>query len=456
MNRKVLFWAVTVALGGFLFGFDTAVISGAEQSIQKLWGLSDGIHGLAVAIALYGTVLGAMFGGYPAERYGRKATLAGVGVLYLLSAVGSALAPGVASFMFFRFLGGLGVGASSVVAPMYISEVAPAAARGRLVALFQFNIVLGIVVAYLSNYLIGALAGGGAWRWMLGVEAFPALAFVLLVFRVPRSPRWLVLRRGAEAEARAVLAAVDPAAVEESLAAIRASATRGPRPRFWCRRYGFPIVLAFLIAFFNQVSGINAIIYYAPRIFEMTGLGQSSALLSSVGVGAVNLIFTMAGIALIDRFGRRSLMAVGTVGLIATLGLVARAFFTGTFSGVPVWIFSFIAFFALSQGTVIWVFISEIFPNSVRAYGQSFGSFTHWLFAALIANLFPVAAGRFGGGPIFAFFTAMMVVQMLYVWKLMPETRGVSLEQLADRLTSPREAEQPAVRRPSIAPALPA
>lgn len=441
MNLKVIFWSITVALGGFLFGFDTAVISGAEQAIQQQWGLSDGMHGLAVAIALYGTVLGAAFGGIPADRWGRKVTLFWVGVLYLVSAAGSAMAPEIYSFMFFRFLGGLGVGASSVAAPMYISEIAPPSSRGRLVALFQFNIVFGIVIAYLSNYLLGA-AGPNAWRLMMGVEVIPALAFVALITTVPRSPRWLVVKRGAEDEARAVLEVICPGEVESSLAAMKGSSEPTEKPRFWSTRYSFPITLAFLFAFFNQVSGINAIIYYAPRIFEMTGLGASAALLSTAGVGVVNLIFTMLGIALIDRFGRKSLMTVGSFGLIATLGLVAHAFITESYAGVPAYLFLFIAFFALSQGTVIWVFISEIFPNAVRAHGQSFGCLTHWVFAALIANLFPLVAGHFGGGPIFVFFTAMMVLQLFFVWQMMPETRNVPLEELERQLTGDREGRK--------------
>ena len=294
---KLVFWSITVALGGFLFGFDTAVISGAEQSIQKLWSLNDTMHGFAVAIALYGTVAGALLGGIPANRIGRKKTLFWIGILYLVSALGSALAPDVYTFMVFRFLGGLGVGASSVAAPMYISEIAPAGMRGRLVALFQFNVVLGILIAYVSNYLIQDL-GPGAWRWMLGIEALPALIFTIMVTRVPRSPRWLLMHLNLEEEARSVLAAINPANVEQELQAIKtalASDSPDTLSSFFSRKYRFPIMLAFLFAFFNQVSGINAIIYYAPRIFEMTGLGSSSALLSTAGIGFINLIFTMIG-----------------------------------------------------------------------------------------------------------------------------------------------------------------
>ncbi len=436
-NSKLTFWSITVALGGFLFGFDTAVISGGEQAIQKLWGLSDAMIGQMVAMALYGTIIGALFGGIPADRMGRKKSLIWVAVLYFVSAVGSALAPEIYSLMFFRFIGGLGVGASSVVAPMYISEIAPADRRGRLTALFQFNIVLGILIAFFSNYLIGT-ANADAWRWMLGVEGFPAAAFVIMILFVPESPRWLILRRGAMEEARRILAIINPATVEENLAAIESTDLHhksGMRD-FFSGRYNFPILLAFLFAFFNQVSGINAVIYFAPRIFNMTGMGDESALLSSVGIGVVNLVFTLVGMALIDRQGRRFLMYIGSLGYILSLSLVSWAFFTDTFTGltVPILLFVFIASHAIGQGAVIWVFISEIFPNEVRAYGNSLGSGTHWVFAALIAGNFVHFEGMFGGGPIFAFFALMMVLQLLFVWKMMPETKGVSLEELERRL----------------------
>jgi MFS transporter, SP family, arabinose:H+ symporter len=438
-HSKVLFWSFTVALGGFLFGFDTAVISGGEQAIQKLWGLSDTMIGQMVAMALYGTIIGALLGGIPADRLGRKTTLFWIAVLYLISAVGSALAPDVYYLMFFRFIGGLGVGASSVVAPMYISEIAPRERRGRLTAMFQFNIVLGIMVAYFSNWLIG---NGGAdnWRWMLGMEVFPALAFVVMILFVPRSPRWLIVKRGLVEEARRVLEIINPATVEEHLAAIHAATdtTRKSGLReFFSGRYNLPIILAFLVAFFNQLSGINAVIYYAPRIFSQTGMGESSALLSSVGIGVVNLVFTMAGLVLIDRMGRRFLMIIGSLGYIISLTMVAVAFFTGAASNgylVPVLLFVFIASHAIGQGAVIWVFISEIFPNEVRSWGNSLGCGTHWVFAAIIAGSFPFFAGKIGGGVIFAFFAFMMVFQLLWAWKMMPETKGVSLEDLEKQL----------------------
>lgn len=442
-RRYVFKSAIVAALGGFLFGFDTAVISGAEQAIQRQWSLNDFNHGLAIAIALYGTVVGALFGGIPSDRIGRKKTLFWVGVLYFISAVGSALAPEIYSFMLFRFVGGFGVGASSVAAPMYISEISPAKARGRLVALFQFNIVLGILIAYVSNYFMGGL-GEQAWRYMLGVEALPALVFMLLVSFVPESPRWLLVKKGFVDEARKVLKLIDPENVESAIRTIQASMvqeTTRIKSNFFSKRYSFPILLAILFAFFNQLSGINAIIYYAPRIFEMTGLAAGTALLSTAGIGLINLIFTMVGITLIDKFGRRLLMILGSVGLITSLGLVSGAFFMDSFAGVPIFLFVYIGFFALSQGAVIWVFISEIFPNKVRARGQSLGSFTHWLLAAIITNIFPYFASQYGGGPIFLFFSFMMVLQLFFVWKIMPETKGRSLEEIEKQMGYPKQPD---------------
>lgn len=438
--NKVYFWSITVALGGFLFGFDTAVISGCERTIQQLWSLSDAMVGQMVAMALYGTIVGAIFGGLPAERIGRRNSLFWVAVLYLVSAVGSALAPDVWSLMFFRFIGGLGVGASSVVAPMYIAEISPREKRGQLTALFQFNIVFGILVAYLSNWLIGT-DGASSWRWMLGVEALPALAFVIMILYVPESPRWLVGRKGNTAEALRILKVIHPETAEQLLTDIQEShltATKSTRlVDFLSGRYRFPILLASLFAFFNQVSGINAIIYYAPRIFEDAGMAASSALLSSVGIGVINLVFTLLGLALIDRMGRRFLMYIGSFGYIVSLSLVSWAFYSGAAKDgllVPGLLFVFVAAHAIGQGAVIWVFISEIFPNQVRAWGNSLGSSTHWVFAALIAGNFPFFAGKFGQAPIFGFFAAMMLFQLLFVWKMMPETKGVSLEELESKL----------------------
>ena len=437
--NKVLFWSIVVALGGFLFGFDTAVISGAERSLEILWNLTVIQQGLTVSIALFGTVFGALFGGWPSDKYGRKNTLFFIAILYFVSAVGSAVATDWYVFLFFRFIGGIGVGISSVTAPLYISEVAPAKSRGKLVALFQFNIVFGILIAYLSNYL---LAGSGPqdWRWMLGVEAFPALAFLIALFYVPESPRWLILKRGKVEEARKTLQIANPNEDITTLVAdIQQSAYEEPgykKVNFFSSKYKTPITLAVLMAIFNQVSGINAIIYYAPRIFEMAGLAKDSALLSSAGIGLVNLIFTMLALYLIDNFGRKKLMLVGSVGLIITLGFVAKAFYFEEFESfaVPIYLFVYIGFFAFSQGAVIWVFISEIFPNKVRAYGQSLGSFTHWFMAALVAFVFPYVIDTFGAGNTFMFFCGMMILQLVFVIRLMPETKGTSLEQLEKKV----------------------
>jgi sugar porter (SP) family MFS transporter len=436
MNKsKVFLWSIVVALGGFLFGFDTAVISGAEQSIQKFWNLTPIEHGLTISIALIGTVIGSLFGSLPSDRLGRRTTLIIIATLYLISSLGTALATNWYVFLFFRFAGGLGVGASSVTAPVYISEIAPAHKRGRLVALFQFNVVLGIVLSYFSNYLIGQ-EGDTAWRWMLGVQAFPSLLFFVLLQLVPESPRWLISRKGKIAEARAILQVVNPDGYEQEVESIKNNQVledaTGNANQLLSRKYKFPIFLAVSFAIFNQVSGINAIIYYAPRIFEMTGLGRSSSLLSTVGIGVVNFLFTFIAINFIDRIGRKTLMLIGSIGLIATLGLVAQAFYTQDFSGwsVTIYLLLYIAFFAFSQGAVIWVFISEIFPNQVRAKGQTLGSTTHWVMAALIAFAFPMLAEKLGGGHTFLFFSVMMVLQLLFVWKVMPETKGRSLEQI--------------------------
>jgi sugar porter (SP) family MFS transporter len=436
-HAKVFLWSLVVALGGFLFGFDTAVISGAEKAIQAYWQLNVFEHGLTVSIALIGTVLGALLGGIPSDRLGRKKTLFGIAILYLLSSIGTGLAPDWLMFLVFRFLGGIGVGASSVTAPLYISEIAPAGSRGRLVAMFQFNIVFGILIAYLSNYLFGMLGDEGTnWRWMLGIQAVPSLVFLVALLFVPESPRWLITRKGRLEEAKAILQVANPGVDAGRLATeiLLSAQPAGSREKvaFFSRQYRTPILLAVLFAFFNQLSGINAIIYYAPRIFEMAGLGQSSALLSSAGVGLINFLFTLLALNLIDRFGRRKLMLIGSVGLIVTLGLVAKAFYFEEFNNfsVPVYLFIYIAFFAFSQGAVIWVFISEIFPNQVRATGQALGSFTHWLMASVIAFTFPYVAQTLGGGTTFLIFCGMMVLQLLFVWRFMPETKGTSLEQI--------------------------
>jgi len=436
MNSKLVLWSITVGLGGFLFGLDTAVISGAEQTIQRIWNLDNTLHGIAVSMALFGTVFGAAFGGVPADKFGRKKTLLWIGILFFVSAIGAALAQDVYTFMFFRFIGGLSIGASSVVAPVYISEIAPPKYRGRMVISFQVNIVIGILLAYVSNYLFLGVGGENDWRWMLGVVAFPSLIFSAMVLYTPETPRWLLLNKGDEAAARKVLAITDPEvdkAVQEIRDSAKAEQGAAKEPLF-SKKYSLPLLLAFLFAFFNQLSGINAVIYYAPRIFEMTGLGKDSAFLSTAGVGLVNLLFTFGGWYLIDRFGRKTLMYIGSIGYIISLALIAMSFYTESYNNVPLYIFAFIASHAIGQGAVIWVFISEIFPNSVRASGMAWGCLTHWVFATLIAGVFPKLAADLGGGPIFAFFSAMMVFQLIYVWRMMPETKGVSLEDLQKRL----------------------
>jgi sugar porter (SP) family MFS transporter len=407
---------------------DVAVISGAEQDIQKLWNLSTLLHGLAVAIALYGTVVGAGFGGWPSDKFGRKKTLQWIAFFFVISAIGSAIAPGVNSFMFFRFLGGLSIGASSVVAPVYISEIAPPKYRGRMVISFQLNIVFGILIAYVSNYFISGIPND--WRWMLGIVAIPALIFFILLFLTPETPRWLILYKGDINEARKIISYTDPEVDKAVNDILQSKEDRSGSEKLFSKKFRLPILLAFLLAAFNQLSGINAIIYYSPRIFSMTGLGEESALLSSAGIGLANLVFTILGWFFIDRFGRRVLMYIGSVGYIISLSLIALAFFDQSFTNVPIYIFAFIASHAVGQGSVIWVFISEIFPNSVRASGMALGSLTHWVLAAVIANIFPFFSEQFGGGIIFAFFAVMMIFQLLYVWLLMPETKGVSLENL--------------------------
>jgi MFS transporter, SP family, arabinose:H+ symporter len=438
MNARVFFWSLTSALAGFLFGFDTVVISGAEKTIQSLWGLSPGLHGIAMASALYGTVVGSLVGGWPADRFGRKATLLWIGVLYFIGAVGSALATNVSLFIVARVIGGLGIGISTVVAPLYISEIAPPKYRGRLAGMFQFNIVFGILVAFVSNALLSGI-GENAWRWMLGVAAFPSFLYAVFCFGLPESPRWLLGRKGDREGGMEVLQRIQPDASKAEIAAeadgiLAASSEKGSSGHFWTMRLQKPILLAILIAFFNQLSGINAILYFAPRIFELTGLGAKAALLQSIGIGITNLVFTFVGLWLIDRLGRRTLLFIGSFGYITSLGLVAWAFFTGHFAIVPVCIFAFIAAHAIGQGAVIWVFISEIFPNRHRAEGQALGSFTHWIFAALLTTFFPKMVSVFPAGYVFSLFACMMVLQLIWVKTMVPETKGVPLEQIQKQL----------------------
>ncbi|HKK74062.1 MAG TPA: sugar porter family MFS transporter [Saprospiraceae bacterium] len=437
-KNNLLYWSITVALAGFLFGFDTIVISGADQPIQKLWNTSSQFHGIFImSMALWGTVVGALLGGIPCDRFGRKKTLFWIGVLYAVSAIGSGLATGPYMFSFFRFLGGLGVGASSVAAPIYISEIAPARRRGQLGALYQFNIVFGILVAYLSNYLLGTFLEENAWRWMLGIEGIPALIYTLMVLGVPNSPRWLILKRNDVAQASATLKILNPGRdVEELIQEVRNSVKSSlKKERFFSKKYSFPILLAFLVAFFNQVSGINFVLYYAPRIFSQAGVAAESALGASIPIGIMNLIFTLLGMFLIDRVGRKRLLLIGSFGYILTLSGVVWAFATGAEGFIVVaFISAFVGAHALGQGAVIWVYISEIFPNKVRDYGMSLGASTHWIFAALITMITLPVLEAFSAVAIFSFFTLMMVFQLLFVIFVMPETKGVPLEELQEKL----------------------
>jgi MFS transporter, SP family, arabinose:H+ symporter len=438
INSKVFTWSIIVALGGFLFGFDTAVISGVEKHIQELFQLSSFMHGFTISSALIGTVTGALISGRPADRFGRKPILFVIAALYVLTAVGSALSNNVTSFIIFRFLGGIGVGASSVVAPMYIAEISPAKIRGRMTAMFQFNVISGIMIAYVSNFLLRE-AGAEPWRWMLGVAGIPAFLFLVMLFIIPESPRFLI-KIGQISTARSILEKIEIISVEEEIEEIRFSVSKSEvnKKTLFSPLYIKPISVAFLVAMFNQFSGINAILYYAPRIFELSGLTNSDSMFQSILIGVTNGIFTILGLILIDRAGRKKLLIIGSLGMSICLGLVARTFYTQDFSGfgLLIYLLIYIMFFAFSTGAVIWVLIAEIFPNNVRGKGQSFGSFTHWFFAALITFLFPVVEkiSQYGVGHAFMFFSIMMVVQVIVVWKYFPETKGRTLEELGENL----------------------
>lgn len=445
-GKSYLFGSTLVAaLGGLLFGYDTAVISGTTAALERVFQLSSFGLGFTVASALIGTIVGSIAVGRPADLLGRRTVLIIIAVLYSVSAIGSALAWDWGSFLFFRFLGGLGVGGASVASPMYIAEISPARYRGRLVAITQFNIVLGMLLAFFSNFQLAEMGLGAVeWRWMFGVEFFPAAAFFFLLFLTPRSPRWLV-SQGRIGEASTVLEKLgtDTGSVEDEINEIRDSLDLDHhtlREPLFQRMYLKPILLAVAIATFNQLSGINALMYYAPHIFRMAGAGQSSALLQTVAVGGINMVFTMAAVLVIDHFGRRFLMLVGSIGYIVSLGMTAWAFYTYGTEFTPtgslvvlVSLLVFIASHAFGQGAVIWVFLSEIFPNRVRARGQALGSFTHWFMAALISWTFPIIA-EISGGHTFAFYASMMVLQLLWVLLIMPETKGVPLEQIQKKL----------------------
>ncbi len=444
MNR-IFNIALTAALAGFLFGFDTVVISGANLPIKALWNTSPLFHGFFImSMALWGTVIGSVFGGIPCDRFGRKNTLIGIGILYALSAIGSAMATNPILFSSFRFIGGVGVGVSSVAAPIYISEIASAENRGKLGALYQFNIVFGILIAFLSNYLLKGFQGSEDWRWMLGVEALPAIIYTLLAIKLPQSPRWLISKQNDIDRASTILGKLyNQQAVDSAIAAIQEEKelSSKKKTKLFSSAYKKPLFLAFVIAFFNQLSGINFVLYYAPEILQKAGLASSESLFSSISIGLINLVFTYVGVRLIDRLGRRELLKIGSWGYIVSLGMVAYAFYASLSAGFLIsFILLFIASHAMGQGAVIWVFISEIFPNKIRSYGQSWGASTHWVFAAIITLITPVfldeKSGIFGQNPwpIFAFFMLVMCVQLFWVIRIMPETKGISLEQLEKQM----------------------
>lgn len=432
--NKLFTWSFTVALAGLLFGFDTAVIAGVDQTLESLWNSSKEFHGtVVIGMALWGTVIGAIFGGIPSNKFGRKNTLIGVGILFFVSALGSALANDPYVFAAFRFIGGIGVGASTIAAPAYIAELSPAAKRGRLVAMYQLSIVLGIVVAFSSNYVLRNM-GENAWRWMVGVECIPALIYCVLVFMVPKSPRWLLMQ-GRDAEAEEVLARMGNSSKLEELKASLVLDSVGKSETIFTPKYKKALGLVFFIAFFNQFSGINAFIYYGNRIFESAGLGESAAFLSTAGLGIVNAIFTLVGMALIDRLGRRQLLYIGSFGYIISLVLASLSI-SLNWGGLslPLFLFLFIASHAIGQGAVIWVFIAELFPNHLRASGQAFGSSVHWVLAALIPSSMPYLFEEVGTSKVFGFFALMMVGQLIWVHFKMPETKGVSLEDLSRKV----------------------
>ncbi|MBS1608577.1 MAG: sugar porter family MFS transporter [Bacteroidetes bacterium] len=444
-NSKILTSSIVAALAGFIFGFDTVVISGANQPIKDLWHTSPWFHGIFImSMALWGTVVGALFGGVPTEKYGRKKVLLWVGILFAVSSIGSALAQGPYTFSFFRFIGGVGIGVSSVAAPTYISEISTPATRGRLAALYQFNIVFGILLAFFSNYFLKGVGGADDWRWMLGVMAIPSVIYTIMVFSVPESPRWLISCKNDIQQAKTILSQMGVADTDAEIRKVitaNEEETAGKDVHFFSARYKTVLWLAFMIAFFNQLSGINFILYYAPEILERAGLAAKDSLFNSIAIGGINIIFTFVGLYFIDRLGRKTLLIIGSLGYILSLAMVAYAFYSHSGPAfLMTFLLLFIASHGMGQGAVIWVFISEIFPNKVRALGQSFGASVHWVFAAIITLLTPVFLDKDHGvfkdnpWPIFAFFAFMMVLQLIWVLTKMPETKGVSLEELEKKL----------------------
>ncbi|MDG2274434.1 MAG: sugar porter family MFS transporter [Flavobacteriaceae bacterium] len=446
-TKKLYYWSITVALAGFLFGFDTIVISGAEQDIQRLWGSytlfgsNDLFHGIViVGAALWGTVLGAIFGAIPNDRLGRKKTLVFIGVLYTISAIGSSMASDPWIFALFRFIGGIGVGASTIAAPSFISEIAPQEKRGRLVATYQFNIVFGILIAFVSNALLAKYISNDAWRWMIGIEALPAIIYTVMMFAIPESPRWLITAKNNIEAAKQVFRSLydNEGDIEKQVNLIvNSQKSTDDAESIFSKKYGIPLSLAFFIAFFNQFSGINAILYYANRIFAEAGLAEQAGALGSIGLGITNFVFTLLGMFLIDRLGRKQLLYIGSVGYIVSLSIVSLCFYND-WSGmiVPISLFAFIASHAVGQGAVIWVFISEIFPNHLRSSGQAFGSSVHWVLAAIIPSLVPILFNSIGAVTVFAIFAFMMLLQLVWIKMYVPETKGKSLEALSESLTN--------------------
>ncbi len=438
--------SLTAALAGFIFGFDTVVISGANLPIKELWHTSPWFHGFFImSMALWGTVIGAVFGGLPTDKYGRKNVLISIGILFTISSIGSALAPSPYIFSFFRFIGGLGIGVSSVAAPTYVSEISTPSSRGKLVAMYQFNIVFGILLAYLSNYFFKGVGGSNDWRWMLGIMAIPSIIYSLMVLAIPESPRWLLTKKNDAAGAKKVLIKLGIANADEEIAHIQSGLQHeqhaAHNATLFSSKYKIILWLAFLVAFFNQLSGINFILYYAPEILERAGLASKESLSSSIIIGGTNLVFTFIGLYLIDRLGRKTLLIIGSFGYIVSLSMVAWCFYSNASPHMLIiFLAMFIAAHAVGQGAVIWVFISEIFPNKVRAFGQSFGASTHWVFAALITLLTPVFLDKDKGifkdnpWPIFAFFAFMMVMQLIWVLTKVPETKGKALEDIQAEL----------------------
>lgn len=446
-TKKLYYWSITVALAGFLFGFDTIVISGAEQDIQRLWGSytlfgsNDLFHGIViVGAALWGTVLGAIFGAIPNDRLGRKKTLVFIGVLYTISAIGSSMASDPWIFALFRFIGGIGVGASTIAAPSFISEIAPQEKRGRLVATYQFNIVFGILIAFVSNALLAKYISNDAWRWMIGIEALPAIIYTVMMFAIPESPRWLITEKNNIEAAKQVFRSLydnEGDIAEQVNLIVNSQKSTDDAESIFSKKYGIPLSLVFFIAFFNQFSGINAILYYANRIFAEAGLAEQAGALGSIGLGITNFVFTLLGMFLIDRLGRKQLLYIGSVGYIVSLSIVSLCFYND-WSGmiVPISLFAFIASHAIGQGAVIWVFISEIFPNHLRSSGQAFGSSVHWVLAAIIPSLVPILFNSIGAVTVFAIFAFMMLLQLVWIKMYVPETKGKSLEAVSESLTN--------------------